>query len=115
MWDEILPLAEFTYNNSHHLSIVMAPYEALYGRRCRTPICWYQDGEAVLVGSELLYKTTEKVNQNQERIKASQSGQKSYVNPRRRALEFVAGKHVFLRVTPTKGVERGYQIKKVIS
>jgi len=53
-WDELLPLIEFTYNNSFHASIGMAPYEALYGRKCRTPQCWYQDGEAVLVGPEFL-------------------------------------------------------------
>jgi len=48
-WDEVLPLIEFTYNNSFNASIGMAPYEALYGRKCRTPLCWYQDGETVLV------------------------------------------------------------------
>jgi len=53
-WYEVLPLIEFTYNNSFHASIGMAPYEALYGRRCRTPLYWYQDGEATLVGPELL-------------------------------------------------------------
>ena len=60
-WDEVLPLVEFTYNNSYQTSIGMAPYEALYGRRCMTPLCWYQDGESVLVGPELLQQTTEKV------------------------------------------------------
>jgi len=55
VWDEMLPLVEFTYNNSYHTSIGMAPYEALYGRKCRTPLCWYQDGEIVLVGPELLH------------------------------------------------------------
>jgi len=70
-WDEILPLVEFTYNNSFHASIGMAPYEALYGRRCRTPLCWYQDGESVVVGPELLRQTTEKVKQIQGRMKAS--------------------------------------------
>jgi len=53
-WDEVLPLIEFTYNNSFYASIGMAPYEALYGRKCRTPLCWYQDREVVLVGPELL-------------------------------------------------------------
>jgi len=53
-WDEVLPLIKFTYNNSFHASIGMAPYEALYGWRCRTPLCWYQDGETVLVGPKLL-------------------------------------------------------------
>jgi len=68
-WDEILPLVEFTYNNSFHASIGMAPYEALYGRRCKTPLCWYQDGESVVVGPELLRQTTEKVKLIQERMK----------------------------------------------
>ena len=49
-WDEILPLVEFTYNNSYQASIGMAPFEALYGRKCRTPLCWFQDGESVLIG-----------------------------------------------------------------
>jgi len=49
-WDEVLPLMEFTYNNNYQASIRMALYEALYGKRCRTPLCWYQDGESVLVG-----------------------------------------------------------------
>jgi len=53
-WDEILPLIEFTYNNSFHASIDMMPYEAFYGRKCKTPLCWYQDGEVMLVGPELL-------------------------------------------------------------
>jgi len=51
-WDDVLPLVEFTYNNSFHASIGMAPYEALYGRRCRTPLCWYQDGELVVVKAD---------------------------------------------------------------
>jgi len=51
-WDEILPLVEFTYNNSYQASIGMAPFEAFYGRKCRTPLCWFQDGESVLIGLE---------------------------------------------------------------
>jgi len=57
-WDEVLPLIEFTYNNSFHASISMAPYEALYGKKCKTPLCCYQDGETVLVRPELLEQTT---------------------------------------------------------
>jgi len=53
-WNEVLPLVEFTYNNSYHSSIGMAPYEALFGRRCRTPLCWNQDGEVVVLGPEFL-------------------------------------------------------------
>jgi len=70
-WDDVLPLVEFTYNNNFHASIGMTPYEALYGRRCRTPLCWYQDGESVVVGPELLRQTTEKVKLIQERMKAA--------------------------------------------
>ncbi|XP_027922645.1 uncharacterized protein LOC114180531 [Vigna unguiculata] len=84
----------------------MAPYEALYGRRCRTPLCWYQDGESVVVGPELLRQTTEKVKLIQERMKASQSRQKSYADQRRRPLEFEPGDHVFLRITPTTDSEK---------
>jgi len=92
-------LIEFTYNNNFHVSIGMTPYEALYGRKCRTPLCWYQDGEAMLVGPELLEQTTEKVRMVRDRMQASQSTHKAYANCRRRPLEFVAGDHVFLRVT----------------
>jgi len=70
-WSEVSPLVEFTDNNSYHSSIGMAPYEALYGRRCRTPLCWYQDGETVAVGPELLQQTIEKVKLIQERMKAT--------------------------------------------
>jgi len=72
-WDEVLPLIKFTYNNSFHTSIGMAPYEALYGRRCRTPLYWYQDGEAALVGPKLLEQTTDKVRLVRNRMQASQS------------------------------------------
>jgi len=112
-WDEILSLVEFTYNNSFHASIGMAPYEALYGRRCRTPLCWYQDGESVVVGPELLRQTTEKVKQIQVRMKASQSRQKSYADQRRRPLEFAVGDHVFLRITPTTGIGRVIRSRKL--
>jgi len=112
-WDEVLPLIEFTYNNSFHVSISMAPYEALYGRKCRILLCWYQDGEAVLVGSELLEQTTEKVRMVRDRMQASQSRQKAYTNRRRRPLKFAAGDHVFLRVTRTTGVGRNLRSRKL--
>ncbi|XP_027912175.1 uncharacterized protein LOC114171167 [Vigna unguiculata] len=82
----------------------MAPYEALYGRKCRTPLRWYQDREAVLVGPELLEQTTKKVRMVRNRMQASQSRQKAYADRRRRPLELAAGDHVFLRVTRTTGV-----------
>lgn len=112
-WDTLLPLVEFTYNNSYHASIGMAPYEALYGRKCQTPLCWYKDGESMLVGPELVQQTTEKVKIIQERMKTSQSRQKSYADRRRKPLEFQEGDHVFLRVTPTTGVGRVLKSKKL--
>jgi len=112
-WDEVLPLVEFTYNNSYHPSIGMAPYEALYGRRCRTPLCWYQDGESVLVGPELLQQTTEKVQLVRDRFQASKSQQKAYTDRRRRPLEFEAREHVFLRVTRTTSVGKVIRSRKL--
>jgi len=112
-WSEVLPLVDFTYNNSYHSSIGMAPYEVLYGRRCRTPLCWNQDGETVVLGPEFLQMTTDKVKTIQERMRATQSRQKSYADKRRRPLEFEAGDHVFLRVTPITGVGRVLKSKKL--
>jgi len=112
-WSEMLPLVEFTYNNSYHTSIGMAPYEALYGRRCRTPLCWNQDGESLVLGPEFLQQTSEKVRAIQERMRATQSRQKSYADKRRRPLEFEAGDHVFLRVTPTAGIGRAIKLRKL--
>ena len=112
-WDSFLPLIEFTYNNSFHSSIGMAPFEALYGRRCRTPLCWYESGESVLLGPEIVQQTTEKVKMIQEKMKASQSRQKSYHDKRRKALEFQEGDHVFLRVTPMTGVGRALKSRKL--
>ncbi|MCI27758.1 retrotransposon protein, partial [Trifolium medium] len=103
-WDDVLPLMEFTYNNIYHSSIGMAPYEALCGRRCQTPLCWYQDGESMIVGPEMVQQTTDKVKQIRARLKVTQDRQKSYADKRRKSLEFEAGEHVFLRVTPTTGV-----------
>jgi len=112
-WDEVLPLIEFTYNNSFHASIGMALYEALYGRRCRTPLCWYQDGEAVLVGPELLEQTTEKVKMVRNRMQAYQSRQKAYTDRRKRPLQFATGDHVFFRMTRTTGVGRALRSKNL--
>jgi hypothetical protein len=87
-WDSCLPLIEFTYNNSFHSSIGMTPFEALYGRRCRTPLCWYESGESVILGPEIVQETTEKIRMIREKMKASQSRQKSYHDKRRKDIEF---------------------------
>jgi hypothetical protein len=105
-WDRYLPMMEFAYNNSYQSSIQMAPFEALYGRRCRSPIGWFEAGEAKLVGPELIQDAIEKVKLIRDRLVTAQSRQKSYSDRRRRPLEFTVGDHVFLRVSPMKGVLR---------
>ena len=85
---ECLPLVEFTYNNSFQASIGMAPFEALYGRKCKTLIYWNDDGEALLLGPEMLQQVTEQVKLIREKIKASQDRQKSYYDKRRKPLDF---------------------------
>ena len=112
-WVECLPLIEFTYNNSFHSSIGMTPFEALYGRRCRTPLCWYESGESALLGPDVVQETTEKVKMIQEKMRASQSRQKSYHDKRRKDLEFQVGDHVFLRVNPVTGVGRALKCRKL--
>ncbi|KAI5415295.1 hypothetical protein KIW84_040659 [Lathyrus oleraceus] len=112
-WDSFLPLIEFTYNNSFHSNIGMTPFEAIYGRRCRTPLCWYESGESAMVGPKLIQETTNKIKMIQEKMKASQSRQKSYHDKRRKALEFEKDEHVFLRVTPITGVGRALKSREV--
>ena len=91
----------------------MVPYEALYGRKCQTPLCWYQDSESMIVSPEMVQQTTEKVKLIRERMKIAQSRQKSYVDHGRRPLEFEVKEHVFLRVTQTTGVGRAIKSKKL--
>ncbi|GKA96959.1 putative nucleotidyltransferase, ribonuclease H, partial [Tanacetum coccineum] len=101
-----LPILEFAYNNSWHASIKCAPFEMLYGRKCRAPICWDQVGERILEGPEMIEVTNEKVAVAREKLKEAQTRQKSYADRHRRALEFQPGEHVFLKVSPTREVRR---------
>ncbi|GJR41176.1 putative reverse transcriptase domain-containing protein [Tanacetum coccineum] len=105
-WDTHLPLVEFSYNNSYHTSIKCAPFEALYGRKCRSPVIWTEVGESQLIGPELVQETTEKIFQIKERLKTARSRQKSYADKRRKPLEFKVGDRVLLKVSPWKGVVR---------
>jgi len=112
-WVECLPLIEFTYNNSFHSSIGMTPFEALYGWRCRTPLCWFESGESALLGPDVVQETTKKVKMIQEKMKASQSKQKSYHDKRRKDIEFQVGNHVFLWVNPVTGVGHALKCRKL--
>ncbi|GKA51685.1 putative reverse transcriptase domain-containing protein [Tanacetum coccineum] len=105
-WDTHLPLVEFSYNNSYHTSIKCAPFEALYGRKCRSPVIWTEVGESQLIGPELVQETTEKIFQIKERLITARSRQKSYADKRRKPLEFEVGDRVLLKVSPWKGVVR---------
>ncbi|GKC47017.1 putative reverse transcriptase domain-containing protein [Tanacetum coccineum] len=105
-WDTHLPLVEFSYNNSYHKSIKCAPFEALYGRKCRSPVIWAEVGESQLIGPEIVQETTEKIVQIKERLKTARSRQKSYADKRRKPLEFKVGDRVLLKVSPWKGVVR---------
>nr|GEW62367.1 reverse transcriptase domain-containing protein [Tanacetum cinerariifolium] len=87
-WDKHLPLAEFSYNNSYHASIKAEPFEALYGRKCRYPVCWSEVRDAQLTGPKMIHETTEMIVQIKNRLLAARSRQKSYADVRRKPLEF---------------------------
>nr|GFB71159.1 putative reverse transcriptase domain-containing protein [Tanacetum cinerariifolium] len=105
-WVNHLPLVEFSYNNSYHASIKAAPFEALYGRKCRSPVCWTEVGEARILSPELIQETTEKIVQIKQRIQAARDRQKSYADLKRKPMEFQVGDKVMLKVSPWKWVVR---------
>ncbi|KAA3487114.1 Retrotransposable element Tf2 [Gossypium australe] len=105
-WEGFLPLAEFAYNNSYQSSIQMAPYEALYGRKCRTPTCWTELGECQLLGPELVFETEDKLKIIRTRLKEASDRQKPYADLKRKDIEFAVGDRVFLKVSPWKKVLR---------
>ena len=105
-WDDHLPLMEFAYNNSYHSSIGMAPCEALYGRPCKSPVCWQEVGLKRWEGPQQILECSGKVDLIKKRLLAAQSKHKSYVDQKRRAVQFEIGDHIFLKVSPTKGVMR---------
>ena len=80
----------------------MAPYEALYGKPCKSPICWTKVGESSITGPDLIRDTSEKVSLIRQRLLTAQSQQKSYADVRRRPLEFEVGDHVFLKMMPKR-------------
>ncbi|GJY27534.1 putative reverse transcriptase domain-containing protein [Tanacetum coccineum] len=104
--DRHLPLVEFSYNNSYHTNIKVAPFEALYGRKCQSPICWAEVGYTQLTGPKIVHETTKKIIQIKKRIQAAQDRRKSYVDRWRKPLEFEVRDKVILKVSPWKGVIR---------
>jgi hypothetical protein len=105
-WDKRLPYAEFSYNNSYQASLKMSPFEALYGRNCRTPLHWDQLGERHVFGPAILLEAEENIRMVRENLKAAQSRQRSYADTRRRELSFEIGDYVYLKVSPIKGIKR---------
>nr|GFB10858.1 putative reverse transcriptase domain-containing protein [Tanacetum cinerariifolium] len=112
-WERHLPLVEFSYNNSYHASIKAAPFEVLYGQKCRSPVCWAEVEDAQLTSPELVHETTEKIVQIKQRIQAARDRQKSYVDVRRKLLEFKVGDRVMLKVSPWKWVVRFSKQRKL--
>nr|GEX52377.1 reverse transcriptase domain-containing protein [Tanacetum cinerariifolium] len=102
IWDRHLPLVEFSYNNSYHASTKAAPYEALYERKCRSPICWSEVGDSQLTGPKLIRDKTEKIVQIKNRLLTVRSRQKSYADKRAKPLKFEADDMVLLKVPPWK-------------
>ena len=105
-WDDNLPYAEFSYNNSYQASLKMAPFEALYGRRCRTPLMWDEVGDHPLFGPDLIKESEEKVKLIRDRLKVAQSRQKSYADSKRKEVVYEIGDRAYLRVSPLRGVKR---------
>nr|GEV69314.1 putative reverse transcriptase domain-containing protein [Tanacetum cinerariifolium] len=98
-WEKHLPLVEFSYNNSYHVSIKAALFEALYGRKCRSSVCWAEVGDVQLTGPEIIHETTEKI-QIRQHLQLARDRQRSYANLRQKPLEFQVGYHLMLKVSP---------------
>jgi hypothetical protein len=105
-WDKSLSYAEFSYNNSYQESLKMAPFEMLYGRRCRTPLFWSEDGDRKVFGHDILQEAEKQVHTVRENLRVAQSRQKSYADHSRRELYFEVGDFVYLKVSPMRGLCR---------
>jgi hypothetical protein len=110
-WDKSLPYAEFSYNNSYQASLKMSPFEAIYGKKCRTPLYWDQTSERQFFALEIIQEAKEQVRLVRENLRIAQSRQKSYADTRRRQLEFKEGDHVYLKVSPIRGMRR-FKVKR---
>jgi hypothetical protein len=103
-WDKSLPYAEFSYNNSYQESLKMAPFEMLYGRRCRTPLFWSETGERKVFGPDMLQEAEKQVRMVRENLRVVQSRWNSYVDHRRRELSFEVGDFMYLKVSAMRGL-----------
>jgi hypothetical protein len=103
-WDKSLSYVEFSYNNSYQESMKMAPFEMLYGRRCRTPLFWNEMGERKVFGPDIREEAEKQVRMVKENLRVAQSRQKSYANHRRRELSSEVGDFVYLNVSPMRGL-----------
>src|SRR3954462_5710284 len=126
-WEDHLPIVEFAYNNSFQARIGMAPFEALYGRPCRSPLCWVDAGESttarsridedtgevVLLGPELITETTEKIALIRQRLRAAQDRQKAYADKERREVTFEVGDMAFLKVFTHRGLQKSRKLGKL--
>jgi len=112
-WADHLSLVEFAYNNSYQASIGMAPFEALYGRPCRTPLCWTQVGERSIYGADYVQETTERIRVLKLNMKEAQDRQRSYADKRRRELEFEVGDRVYLKMAMLRGPNRSISETKL--
>ena len=105
-WDRHIALVEFVYNNSFQSSIGMTPYEALYWRKCRTPLCWTELSERKVISPDLIWETEEKVKMIRERLKVATDRQKSYSDMKRKDIRYEIDEKVFLKESPWKKVMR---------
>jgi hypothetical protein len=105
-WDKCLLYVEFSNNNSYQESRKMAPFEFLYGRKCRTPLFWNEPGENQIFGPGILQEAERQVQMVRENLKLAQSRQKSYADNRRRELRFQVDDFMYLKVSPMRGLHR---------
>ncbi|GJY45959.1 hypothetical protein Tco_0435022 [Tanacetum coccineum] len=92
------------FSESYHASIKAAPFKALYGQKCRSPVCWVEVGDVQLMGPEIIHETTEKIVQIRQHLQAARDRQRSYANVRQKPLEIQVRDLVMLKVSPRKGV-----------
>jgi hypothetical protein len=105
-WDKNLLWAEFSYNNSYQESLKIAPSEALYGRQCHTPLNWIEPREKAIFVPDIVIEAEVTVRRIQENLKVTKLRQESYANKGRQPLQFKVGDHMYLKVSPMKGMKR---------